>query len=99
MSASAPGMGDGADEGADAAVVAAQLEDLLHHRAVLALELAGLGRGGAASGRSSTSTRRTPSGPAWAAPGTPRCSGMNEATPRPPMATRSVTSATTPTLA
>jgi hypothetical protein len=36
-------VGDGADEGADAAVVAPQLEDLLDHRAVLALQLAGEG--------------------------------------------------------
>ena len=35
------GLGDRADEGGDAAVVAAQLEDLLDDRAVLALELAG----------------------------------------------------------
>ncbi len=41
MSASAPGSGDRADEGADAAVVAAQLEDLLDHGAVLALEVGG----------------------------------------------------------
>ena len=34
------GLGDRADEGGDAAVVAAQLEDLLDDRAVLALELA-----------------------------------------------------------
>ena len=34
-------MGDGPDEGADPAIVAAQLENLLHHRPVLALELAG----------------------------------------------------------
>ena len=40
------GMGDGADEGADPAIVAAELEDLLHHRPVLALELAGLARCG-----------------------------------------------------
>ena len=47
MSASVPGLADGADEGLDAAVVAAQLEDLLDDRAVLALELAGplVGRG------------------------------------------------------
>src|SRR5262245_53720062 len=36
------GIGDGADEGAHAAVVAAQLENLVHHRAVLALQLARL---------------------------------------------------------
>ena len=41
MSASAPGDGDRADEGADAAVVAAQVEDLLDDGAILALELAG----------------------------------------------------------
>ena len=34
-------LGDRADEGADAAVVAAQLEDLLDHGAVLALEVGG----------------------------------------------------------
>ncbi len=39
-------MGDGADEGADPAVVAAELEDLLHHRPVLALELARQARRG-----------------------------------------------------
>ena len=36
-----PGLGDGAHEGGDPAVVAAQLEDLLDHGAVLALEVAG----------------------------------------------------------
>ena len=36
------GLGDAAQERGDAAVVAAQLEDLLDDRAVLALELAGL---------------------------------------------------------
>ena len=41
VSASAPGVGDAADERRDAAVVAAQLEDLLDHGAVLALEIAG----------------------------------------------------------
>ena len=40
MSASAPGLGDRADEGGDAPVVAAQLEDLLDDGAVLGLELA-----------------------------------------------------------
>jgi len=39
-----PGLGDRADEGRHAAVVAAQLEDLLDRCAVLALELARLGR-------------------------------------------------------
>ncbi len=38
------GLGDGADEGRHTAVVAAQLEDLLDDGAVLALELARLGR-------------------------------------------------------
>ena len=33
-------MGDRADERADPAIVAAQLENFLHHRAILALELA-----------------------------------------------------------
>ena len=42
MSASGARLGDRAQEGRDAAVVAAQLEDLLDHGAVLALELAGL---------------------------------------------------------
>ena len=51
-----------AHERADAPVVAAQLENLLDDGAVLALELAGqLGAGGDWSGRSSTSTRSTPS--------------------------------------
>ena len=40
MSASAPGLGDRADEGLDTAVVTAQLEDLLDEGAVLGLELA-----------------------------------------------------------
>ena len=40
------GLGDRADEGRDAAVVAAQLEDLLDGRAVLALELADAAVGG-----------------------------------------------------
>ena len=40
MSASGPGSRDRADEGLDAAVVAAQLEDLLDDRAILGLELA-----------------------------------------------------------
>ena len=40
MSASAPGLGDRAQERADPAVVAAKLEDLFDDRAVLALELA-----------------------------------------------------------
>ena len=41
MSASPPGSDDRAQEGGDPAVVAAQLEDLLDHGAVLALEVAG----------------------------------------------------------
>ena len=41
MSASAPGLHDRAQERRDALVGAAQLEDLLDHGAVLALELAG----------------------------------------------------------
>ena len=35
----------------------------------------------------------------WAAPGMPRWTGTNDASPRLPRATRSATSATTPTLA
>ena len=54
------GLGDRAHEGGDAAVVAAQLEDLLDDRAVLALELAEALAGGVSSGRSSTSTSRRP---------------------------------------
>ena len=42
MSASAPGSCDRAQEGGDAAVVAAQLEDLLDHGAVLARQLPGV---------------------------------------------------------
>ena len=63
------GLGDRAHEGRDAAVVAAQLEDLLDDRAVLALELAGLATAAAiSSGRSSTSTRRRPVESVSAAP-------------------------------
>ena len=52
MSASAPGLGDRPQECGDPAVVAAQLEDLLDHRPVLALELAGalVGRGAVVDG-------------------------------------------------
>ena len=42
VSARAPGLLDRAQEGGDAAVVAAQLEDLLDHGAVLAGQLAGV---------------------------------------------------------
>ena len=66
-------LGDRAHEGANAPVVAAQLEDLLDDGAVLALELAGAAGGGVSSGRSSTSTRRRPSASVCAAPATPRC--------------------------
>ena len=94
------GIRDRADEGADAAVVAAQLEDLLDDGAVLALELARSGPAAAStSGRSSTSTRSTPSWSPWATPGTPRCSASSDTTPVPRMVWRLVTSATTPTLA
>ena len=74
MSASAPASVIDADEFVDARVGVAQVEDLLDDGAVLALELGGLAaRGGCSSGRSSTSTRRRPSGPVCAAPATPRC--------------------------
>ena len=65
-------LGDRADEGRDATVVAAQLEDLLDDRAVLPLELARLRRAdGVSSGRSSTSTKSRPRGSVSAAPATP----------------------------
>ena len=68
------GLGDRAHEGGDAPVVAAQLEDLLDHRAVLALELRACGR---RPGRRRGAPRpRRAGGPAesvWAAPATPRC--------------------------
>ena len=56
------GLGDRAHERSHAAVVAAQLEDLLDHGAVLALELAGAAVDGLVVGGSSTSTRRRPVG-------------------------------------
>ena len=56
--------------------------------------------GGVTSPRSSTSIRRCPSRSVLAAPGTARCRPMSDtANPRPGSFTRSVTSATTPTVA
>ena len=93
------GLGDRADECRDAAVVAAQLEDLLDDGAVLALELADAAvRHFSGSGCSSTSTRSVPSGSVWAAPATPRWRPVRvTALPPPGSRTRSATSATVPT--
>ena len=95
------GLGDRAHERRDAAVVAAQLEDLLDHGAVLALELAGAAvdghrRPGAPRPRRAAGRR----GRCAAAPAMPRAT-PESATARPPPGsrTRSVTSATVPTFA
>ena len=93
------GLGDGADPGGDAAVVAAQLEDLLDRGAVLALELARaavdghvvgvLGRPRRAGGRGRRSA---------AAPAMPRATPSSIAPRAPPgRRTRSVTRAIVPT--
>ena len=67
------GIADRAQERADAVVGAAQLEDLLDDRAVLALEVAGAARRPARRRRArSTSTMRRPAASVWAAPATPR---------------------------
>ena len=93
-------MGDRADERADPAVVAAELEDLLDHRAILALEVARQVR------------RRRDVGPLVdldaedaVRVGVRRAGDAavkrheRQAAPRPDSRTRSETSATTPTLA
>ena len=58
----------------DAAVVAAQLEDLLDHGAVLALELAGASVDGHLVGTLLDLDAKLAVGPVWAAPARPRCS-------------------------
>ena len=94
------GLADRAQELADAVVGAAQVEDLLHDGAVLALELARLDGRRVLVGRSSTSARSRPSASVWAAPMTPRWRPSSVTARMPPrMRTRSVTSATVPTAA
>ena len=67
------GPGDRAQERADARVGAAQVEDLLDHRAVLALRASRTcSSWGSGSSWTVTSTRRVPDGSVLAAPGTPR---------------------------
>ena len=103
MSASAPGSVIERRNARDAAVVAAQLEDLLDDRAVLALELARSGRGGGVVvGPLLDLDAQAPVGsvvrPRRA---TPRCrpvEGRRRAPP-PGRRTRSSTSATVPTFA
>ena len=93
------GLDDRAQEGRDAAVVAAQLEDLLDDRAVLALELARAPvdrrRRRAARRPRRAARRRGRSGPRRSARG----AAPESATARPPPGrrTRSETSATVPT--
>ena len=95
------GPGDGAQEGPDARVRTAQVEDLLDHRAVFALDRPDAARrSGSASSWTVTSTRSVPAASVWAAPGTPRATpSTTTAVPPPGMRMRSTTSATVPTLA
>src|SRR5213076_661292 len=81
-------LGDRAQEGGDPPVVAAKLEYLEYHGAVLTLE-----RGGVSSGFASTSTTRWPAGSLRAAPATPRWRpDSTTARPPPGRRTRSTTS-------
>ena len=101
MSASAPGSVIERTKARDAAVVAAQLEDLLDDRAVLALELA-RAAGRRASRRGAPRPRRAggPAASLSAAPATPRCRPFSATARTPPGSrTRSATSATVPTVA
>ena len=95
------GLGDGAQERRDALVGAALGEDLLHDRAVLALELAGAPVDGLGVGMLGDLGAQPAVGSASAAPAmTPRASLSSE-TPRPPPGRRivSATLAIVPTLA
>ena len=91
---------DRAQEGGDAAVVAAQLEDLLDHGAVFARQLARCARrrGGRRGSPGPRPAGVSPS-PGWAAPAiSPRCRPTTVATGRPRRESPvSITSATTPT--
>ena len=93
-------MGDRAHERADPAIVAAQLENLLDHRAIFALEVAGQARR-----RRDVRALVDFDAQDAVAVGVRRAGDAaverheRDARPRPPAATRSETSATTPTLA
>ena len=91
--------GDRAQERADARVGAAQVEDLLDHRAVLALRASRICSSvGSGSSWTVTSTRSVPVESVLAAPGTPRATPSTvTAVPPPGMRMRSTTSATVPT--
>ena len=93
-------LGDRAHEGAHPAVVAAELEDLLHDGAVLALELAGARRRRGLVGPRLDLDPEVPVGPGRGGPGEPAVKPRQQDRAAPPGSrTRSTTSATTPTLA
>ena len=94
------GLGDRADEGRDAAVVAAQLEDLLDDRAVLALELATGRRGVLVVGSLLDLDAQRPSASVWRGAGDAAVqAGQGDGADAAGQATASATSATTPTFA